>query len=370
MISQFGSEKFKALLIGVRERCGKILSNPRGRLVSAFIVASASIILIASTLPVPSTLLSLVAETETIDVKIVNPDASIIAMSGGYDENAETCFERLEVKPSMGATVSYSRIANGSLYIAISGGASISSSEGVARFEQTLARFVISDKTLDCNNPSQIRLPVSGLVSSGNESLHSIDITTAVLRGGEVSVFSRSVGSLFGVIPLNWGPFEPDALFLVEVLTLPSGSRLTDARTSSGSPARWWGYADVDFSSTRLPAIQLRAATNARTVKLFAPAPRELSIHAANVDQPSAQQPDVIAFSFGARLSNDPNLRWLYGIIASMALFATTLEASASFARLREHPGTRTNGQGIKKQPRSSLRRHKLTQAKAKHRRS
>ena len=57
----------------------------------------------------------------------------------------------------------------------------------------------------------------------------------------------------------------------------------------------------------------IEASTNAATLQLLAPAPRD-------VDRSAFDDPDIVSLTLAARLVGDPNLRWLLAIVSFLVL--------------------------------------------------
>jgi hypothetical protein len=277
----------------------------------------------------PSTTVSVALLTETLEMVTVNPRQGRILLEHAR-VNDYGCVRNVVLSPGQGSRVYYSRPRHQALQIVISGDSLIEYTPAAQsnikerRSERsTSIRAVIADAgTEKCeeNMPVGVRLPVHGLVRYGTEFAPFSDATPSLqLLSGKVSVFSRATDSLVG-IPLSVAPFVPNALYGTAPIEIPGGSVLegadNSARGSTGDATPWYGFADVGFTTSDPGAIQVAASTNARRIKLHPPNP------VANEER-TGVQPDVIALSMVARLGGDPNLLWLYSVVACLAALAT-----------------------------------------------
>lgn len=310
----------------------RLRGRPNGLVLLAFLLLI--LVAIGVSLPKPSTLLTLQAHTETLEFEVLNDDSAIISVPFAFAESNDQCIAGVEIHPFAGSRVSYTRITNGPLYIGVQGQVTWQDEEGIVGQAEEL-RFVVNEPLSGCGFTNFLRLPANGIASVGIESTFSTDTLTPMLLRGDLVVYNRSLHRVLGVIPLNWGPFVQDALYPAEEFKIPAGSRLLNAMSDTGLQARWWGFVDVDFLEYSSNSLSLNISANARSIELFAPAPAELNI-ATHGPAPATSKPDVISLSFGARIASDPNLQWIYGILALLTLIATLFQVFSTKPKTKE----------------------------------
>jgi len=320
--------------------------------------------LIALSLPNPSTLMSVDAYIETIDIEVTHPAGSVIYLENAYHERRRECVSNITVYPAKGAIVTYTRITNGPLYVSVRG-EMIESFEGLnTSHSNSLSRFIIDNRSDDCKPNALVRLPANGVVSIGQEAIFGADTTSPMFLEGTISVYNRSLSMLFGVLPLDWGPFEANALYLAEQFSVPSGSRLQYAKSVSGEEARWWGFVDVNFEQYASQSLQFRASSNALSIQLFAPAPSEAL--KPNTRVSATENPELISMSFGSRLAGDPNLRWLYGIVVGIGFTVSLAGFFLQQEGPRNHGRQKTSRPNRNKKSRSRMSRNAIKRYKKK----
>jgi len=313
--------RIAARLIGAKQSLVKVL--PRLMTKPALLLLVVALIFaVTTTLPKPSTMFVLTARIESMDVRVVHADAARFALENAWSEATNACMSGVEVVIEHGGVVTYSRKMDGPLYISIRGSSYWTSADEVVHQSVTDARFVIGDPDLECGGSRWIRLPANGLATVGIEGSVPASGDDLLLLDGNLRLFNRALERLFGGISLDWGPFTANSLYLAAEIPIPSGSRIDKARNLQSTPAVWSGTVSVDMSAGGEPAMSVEMASNAQSVELWAPAIFEPSApSAASEDSPAPGQiPDVIALSLGSRLSSDPNLRWLFGLIGAFSL--------------------------------------------------
>lgn len=306
---------FGVWLIGfLRPTRGKLL------LFVACAVAAAAFLLDA-----PNTMLSASVHTEVVELQVVNTAASTFALSRGRLESSNACHESIVVKPEVGALVTYARPGKGTLTVSVYGpavwyDAARRQNGQVFQSADNLA-FELRDRekegVIPCPPEGRVRLPVQGVVTFGSDLAEIRDATTqqVALLSGKLTLYGRAMPKLLGV-PLDFGPLKADALYFSREIPVPGGSRIATAtrhpsdHADTNSDARWFGFADVVFGEGGPGAMTVEASTNARFVELYTPAPFHREAGGGGY------RPDIISLSLGARLTGDPNLLWIYGLIA------------------------------------------------------
>lgn len=300
----------------------KLISKP-----ALLLLVLALTVIVSATLPKPSTMFVLTARTESMDVSVVHVDAARFTLENAWSEATDACMNAIEVVVERGGVITYARKIDGPLYISIRGPAHWIGSDDAVHQSSADTRFVIGDPALACGPSRWLRLPANGLVSVGIESSVPASADDLLLLEGNLRLFNRAIDRLFGVIRLDGGPFKAHSLYLAGEMPIPSGSRLDNARNLQSKAAVWSGTVSVDMNAGGDPAMTVEMASNAQSVDLWAPAIFEPSTPwEATADSPvPGQVPDVVALSLGSRLSSDPNLRWLFGLIAGFGLIVGIL---------------------------------------------
>ena len=280
-------------------------------------------------MPPPSTMISLDSTSETVTLNISTSETGSIFIASAWDELTGKCVQDVRLEPKSGASVSYARKGVGPLYITATGGWAVRlSGNGVDTVTvQNFVSYELGNPKRDCDVPQSVRLPATGYLIIGSENIASPDEETLLLLEAELAIYGRSIDRIFSFIPLKHGPFRPNSLYFVEDVSVPYGSRVANARGFRGDRIIWWGAVDVRFGNSSEEAMKIRASANAASVDLFAPPPtlaRETSM-AANFTKNTnrsarSQRPDTIHFSYGSRLLQDPNLRWLYALVTGVLL--------------------------------------------------
>lgn len=276
------------------------------------------------TLPPPTTVLSATANSETLSVKVSNPQAAAFVLRGARDALSEACLPTIVVEPDFDSEITYLRQLGGPLTLSVTGKSSWRTDTQQIGGSDELAIFRLDPLDETCKPDPIVRIPTNGVLEIGAEPVDVVDTghVWSTLISGDIRVYGRALSAI-GPLTLNFGPFAPDSLYLADSSPLPAGSRLTGAQDSNGAPARWWGFAQVDFRNAEKLGIDVEATTNARKVFLFAPAP----------SAQAAAKPDMISLSTGARLAGDPNLRWVATLSTIMLAVVSLLGA---FFRTRD----------------------------------
>ena len=291
--------------------------------------------------PEPETLVALSARTEIADLTPANEQSSAFVLhqfemsvfrADDWAPPETVC----KTSPTLIAPMANAKITlledGGTLRLDVNGGAILTNSvEDIIIPENTKLRLQIG--TNACPTMRRVRLPLYGRLTVGEDIQYAADtdFDPKVLRSGELAVYGRSTGRFLG-IPLQFGPFIPDVLYKVDDIELLPNSVIENARrTNSGDNyvAEWWGYADWTKNSG---VIELNVASNATEITIMNPALRAL-------DQEGSAVSDRLSLSLFARLTGDPNLRMLYGILAFFLLVLPALLIGKSdLPRSRKEP--------------------------------
>ncbi len=267
-----------------------------------------------ATLPKPNVLVAASIQTETLEMTVSRPDGtSIFLPIARLDVDDEIqCYSDLIVSPHQNTRVYYSR-ENAGLSIAVDGKFSWRSKDKELRTDD-FAIILVSNEYDSCKSSHPIRLPISGLINIGTVAgANSGDDTLPlVILNGSLDIYGRAADRIFG-IPItlfsSFLPMEPDRLYMADQIKIPAGSNITS------KTAHWEGFADVLWEQSER-GLRLEASTNARSLQLQAPAPRVSS----DGNTLENQKADVISLTFGARLNNDPNIRWVFAAVSFLCL--------------------------------------------------
>lgn len=289
---------------------------------AALIVAA---IVVTLNLPEPATLFVLQAETESIDVTVVQPEAAqvtlaraeVITPKGGHE--LHQCLDGVVVSAEAGAMVTYARQFTGPLFISVRGPFTwTSAGQEVPKAGEREMQFVLHPASAHCGGPAELRLPANGQLLVGLESSIPPSPDDLFLIKGHLKFYNRSTDRVFGV-NLKVRPFTANALYLTSEIDVPPGSRLDGAVDGAKKPAFWAGTIAVN---PRDAGMRLDATTTARSVQLWAPT----AFSGGDSQRGAGQEPDVISLSFASRISHDPNLLWIYGLVATLFGAMKTME--------------------------------------------
>ncbi len=269
-------------------------------------------------IPKPNVMVAASITTETLAMTVMSPEEARfrIPRAIALTDEGEVCRENIFVQPKNGAELYFTKDVSGDVYISAQGGIDWRSHSGFNQGSDW-ADFRLEEKG-DCAVGRPVRLPVAGTLVIGTVAAiaQSDDGPPSLLLDGQLEVYGRAVDRIFWIIGLDnipVLPMEPDRLYLANTFTVPGGSEL------SSTDAQWWGFVDVE-AGTAEKGMQLEASTNARTLILKAPAPRVAN--ASNETGPL--RGDVISLTLGAQLGNDPNVRWIFGLITFALFFVAT----------------------------------------------
>lgn len=303
-----------------------------------FLVLAALVLLGGSLQGEPNTMLAASVETEVIEINVINPAASAFVLPRARLAGQGRCFEGVLVRPEAGSRLQYSRSRHGPLVVNVNGKAAWSHAGNRGAYEPATSLefevWVDKEDGATCNARPHVRLPIQGTVNIGSDlpEVHRADDRQLTLLSGKLLLYGRAVGDLFA-IPLTFGPLKPGALYFSQEFPLPGGSRIASARLKNeggggeAEGSRWYGFADIADSADGAGAIAVQASTNARYVELYTPAPYR------SETGDDSYRADTISLSLGARLTGDPNLLWIYGLVA---VFTTLLGLSEHLRRTKE----------------------------------
>ncbi len=274
--------------------------------------------LVAVSLPIPSAMVSIESLTETIEIEVVDDEAARINLPIAWNDIELRCEKYLSLVPKSGAKAQYSRAIGKPLYINLLGNWKVYSNGEFLHQSEEFLSYRIGGKEDECSSPSHIRLPANGKLTTGSENISAPSDETLVSLENTLTIYGRSIDRFLFVFPLNWGPFKPNALYLVEELTLPGGSRVTNAKSTEQASSIWWGIVDISLTDPLGQAMLMKATTNSISVDVFSPSPSKTfggsGRSSSRQGTAFTQSPDQVSFSLGTRLLQDPNLRWLYAV--------------------------------------------------------
>lgn len=293
----------------------------------------------------PVTALSVDLQTEIVAVTVKNRDAMRFVLAHAAADSGPDCLSNLIVTPHAGQRITYVRHGNGPLLIRLEGSSTWQYGDESGRQQETRTgpmEIEVGGSACTKHATPPVRLPIVGAADFGESVRHVVepDDRSAAVLSGQLIVYGRALPDLFG-IPLNWGPFRSNALYLVSQLPVPGGSIVAAGggteqprdTIDADSPA-WSGHADVTWPGGESPAMRVVATVNTDEVRLYLPGPRVVATGDNFTDA------DVIPLSLLARLTGDPNLQFIYGALgvcaAMLQLFKSVAELRGN--RRREEP--------------------------------
>lgn len=271
-----------------------------------------------------------VVDARRMDFAVAN--ASVIV-----DDDEKGCVGSAVFQPAIGATVSFERPQRAPLIIHIdtpldAGQGTLSVwQEGDSRdqpFESALIHLDPDDP--ECSADREHTFMLAGLASIGSDLGPALPNQPLLFLSGQVRTYGRAAAHV-GLLPLDWGPMQPNALYLADEIPLPAGTRIapvarvgedvTPATRSTGVHyAHAAGLLALDLSDGGDTGFAVSLTANAQAIDLYLPAPLWL---ADDQRGSSAGEPDRLYFSRGAHVLNDPNIAWLAWI--SGGVFAVLL---------------------------------------------
>lgn len=287
-----------------------------------------SALILALSVPPPSTLATLSARTEYLKYAPQNIDVATFALpiaharaAGGVDH----CLTDLEVSPRLmrgPVEIVLSRGPGGALTILVDGPVSWTASQASGSAAGLKLLLDPADKT--CAPSQPVRLPISGKVRVGD------DAGGDGLLSGQMDIYARAIRRLW-FVPLWRGPFQPDAIYHAQTFDIPAGAAIIGAfEEGDAAPREWWGFANVAFSSEDMDDLdargfEVRLATSARVIKLVPPSPSDRGL-----------APDEVSVTGLARIAGDPNIQWLAGMLTLFLALTATLAQVLSLPRSLE----------------------------------
>jgi hypothetical protein len=281
----------------------------------------------ASCVSEPHTMVSATVNTEYASTRVVSPQDGAFRLAAARID--DTCVRDVFIEPATGAVVALTRPAKGELVVDVIGDSAWHSPYHQNDARQTRERHLrlVVSNDCDCASGRSVRLPFKGLATIGadlQEVTSDFEKPQLALLSGQLAIYGRSI------IDLNFGPFQARALYLSQTLPVPAGSRIAAARRDKPSSAAagpaakyegdispWYGFVDADFDAEGSSGLTVEASTNARFVEIYPPAPFRIE------GEVHGSRPDVVSLSLAARLSGDPNLVWLLGVLTVVGgLFA------------------------------------------------
>lgn len=287
----------------------------------------------------PVTILAAQLRSEHASVIVTNDNAARFMLPHAFVGGTETCLSNVLVSPPRGKRVEYLRRSRAALRIVLPVGTTWDRGEGMEPLPE--ASLVLEFRDKDCNNAKtgHVRLPIAGIAEFGEAQRDLAGRPTegeradALLLSGRVIVYARAIPDLFWV-PLSFGPFEANALYVVRDIEIPGGAVLAtsnpDPRHTSErreSDPRWSGFADIEFNDNDPSAMTVSAAVNAGDVTIKLPGAR------VTADSRKYSEADVIPLTLLARLTGDPNLLVIYVVLGAVVAVYKLLDEVGRWSR-------------------------------------
>ncbi len=321
--------EFKAVINRARRRQGELLVVvPPAVFVLAFIS-------VAVCLPEPATTVVANIHAEDVEIKVDDPTRAGVSLAEarvlpkGIPAATAPCSHDVEIRPRPDSLVIYHRPIGGPLSIDVEGSLAWKSSQLKAFVESR--DFVAFHLDRECGFGQSVRLPITGKLNVGltasvtrPDDSRKLDPAYPVLDG-KLSVYGRSIES-FSLLGWPLPGFVSHKLYLAEDISLPAGTRLIDEKPDPPcaiDPAyavpHWGGFVDVDLTpNARNEALVINSATDASELLILAPAG-------------PTNCPDTMSLTIGARLTSDPNLRWLFAIGSAGLVISTIWISLATY---------------------------------------
>lgn len=303
----------------------------------------------------PVTVVAAQLRTEHVSFVVTNDNAARFVLPHAHVKSTGTCLTNVLVSPPRGKRVTYLRHGRAAVSIVLPADTTWDSGHGTRPWQES---EIVEVRAFGCNGPTTecvrdcectkraacaapgcncpkidgVRLPIAGIAEFG-EAKRDIpgrstegDRADAMLLSGRIVVYARAVPDLFWK-RLNFGPFVPNALYVVRDIDIPGGTILaTHSREGqegvgeSQNDPRWSGFVDIEFGDDDPTAMSVAAAVNTADVKV------KLLGARATADGARYSDSDVVPLTLLARLIGDPNLQLIYVLLGAVVAVYKLLE--------------------------------------------
>lgn len=263
------------------------------------------------------------SDGDRMDFRVRNANVNI-------DDEITECVGEVSIQPAQGAEVTFERLSRGPLLVQIESSApagDVDPNEAAdslditepnywqidgneARpFESGLVELRYDPEDRDeCSSDREHVFILAGQATVGDELSDPTTHRPLVLLSGTATIYGRAAAHVL-VLPLNWGPMEPNALFKADEIELPAG---TQVGISAGPMREQSTYAagilSVDLSESGEPGFRFELSANARALDLFLPVAPWVT---ENGDRLLSRGADQFLFARGVHALDDPNIGWL-----------------------------------------------------------
>jgi len=286
------------------------------------IVVLVALVVVASFTP-SDTMISFQGRTDVMTIGVSASDPASFGLSQALNTTDGRCLSDVLIRPAVGTEVTYQADRSGLLSVFVRSGVLLTDTQSPPHPISNLELLVSA--TGGCASGKDVRLPANGALRIGSifRVVTSDDHRLPALRDGMLRVHGRSLRRLAG-IPLSWGPFAEASLYQAGELVVPMGSVVEPALASDGLATDWRGYADAPITSDPSSGILVSAATDAKAVPVLLPKPYAGTARGqcAGVQwEPGSSRPECVTLGLGRKLTLDPSLRLLYGLIVALGAF-------------------------------------------------
>ncbi len=204
------------------------------------------------------------------------------------------------------------------------------SAEGNDELEDTpvsgIVQFVLSADSTCETTARNIRIPISGLVTLGNEYGPHSDYNKArpTLLSGEVKMFGRA-SPLFPFNLIGFG----QSLYSAGTFSLPAGARLRECNGKTS----WWGFADVRLENDdKMASLKTNLTTDVGTFALITSGGQNINSQTGTEQCPDSDNTrgsneDLVKIGLLSRMSGDP---YILLVCASASFLYLVLQTAAA----------------------------------------
>ena len=311
---------FNLLNISEKVRCFILNKLNKSRFILNVMIFSLVVIFFLYSVPSPRTMIYFSGVSESIEITVASHNVAQIRLSAARDPVTDVCMDNFWIIPDQGAQITYRFDPFDALRVFVDGSVVVLEEGSNKSRKVTELRLVFDPKDEECDPGPFLRLPANGIIKFGRQFVNSgsADNHWSLLRTGHLYVYGHTSESIFYLVPLNWGPFRSNALYLVESFELPGGTQLAYSVDRKRHPVQWRGYVDISFGDAE-GGMKVSTTTNATAVGIYPPIPGAAKATSSCVPlDVEGVKPECISVDLAAQVFGDPNLSRVFAIVSAV----------------------------------------------------